>query len=235
MASPKGGHVWLVLASHGLPAGDQPHRPLTNANPRRTIHAPATRGRGNEGMAYTTNSHEWRAIAQRLSEEWQVGRELWFSQVVHYLKDLPSTTERPIVLENEELGGSAELGMKAFQLFHATQFLAQASGWEGDGLGSFTRLLAALVCGDHLDECLALLPQYEATFAQDATSHNIAFSRDVAREIAGTEPSIDMCIAISFCVCYLYGATLGAVAEAFGDEERAKGIREQLEEWNRHI
>jgi hypothetical protein len=173
----------------------------------------------------------WVWVSLCIAKELEEIRIDWFDSCVQLLQGVfgqDHYAHLDLRTENTELGGEAELAIKAYQLYCTSGFLGQHSYVDPKEGRDFATLVYSQVCGTGLEDCLVYFRRYKDDGVSAAQMRH--FSSDVARYIAGDHGMVAGSAVIVTMMESLIDACHGAVAACFGDDETLDQLAKQQKE-----
>lgn len=170
----------------------------------------------------------WAVISFNLSARLEALRREYFEQCVKVIQEYSKEKDEPeMKIVNRELGGKADLAIKAYQLYLTSLFLAH-HGYIPKSQGKdFADILYAQVCGTQLVDCLSYFSRYHGAKGGDQLRY---FSNDVASYITGNDRPLWEGLLIGPSVIPFTQLVHLTVAEAFGDNKTAEKVSRELTE-----
>lgn len=165
---------------------------------------------------------DWPVISTTIAKYLEVARSDQFNTIVATLQKLASD-DHEIRVTNTQLGGKADVAMKALQLYSVVPFLVKRGYMSKKEVFDFQELLYADVCGPQIDECHEFLLCYIVP-ETDVGRQLYRFAGRVAEYITDSQAPLIEATVIMYGVLYFLNFTQVAVACAFSDDKTVKEL-----------
>ena len=175
------------------------------------------------------NPEDWLEKSLCIAKGLEHLRKTWYNFGVKILQEQQTNgKDSPdIKLANINLGGDADLAIKAFQLYFVSWFIAQHTYIPRKNGKDFADILYSQVCGTQIEKCMEFLSRYYEV-QSDVDMQIFRFVSDVAKYITENEAPLTESMLLGSTVPNFVANIHLIVAKCFDDEGTVKEIEAQL-------
>ncbi|MDV2502757.1 MAG: hypothetical protein RX318_02230 [bacterium] len=168
---------------------------------------------------------QWAIISTNIAVALEEVRRYWFNDCVEYLRTLRDTEKEHshIEITNTELGGNADLAIRAYQLWVVSNMLAEKKYIPPDEGQDFADILYLQVGGTKIHNCMSYFERYKKASGGEQMTLLCADVAGYITEVVVGVDVIDLLALDNFFT--LVETTQIVLAHAFGDEKTLSEFR----------